>query len=118
MESELDAAVRTLSSRRPFTNGDLRRLGDAYKAGREPEIETRAQIETWYEKLGRAATVVVDKAIERALGVNGAKIAVKGTAHRLKTIGTLVQKLNRGTRSEERRVGQERQCGLEEKRPE
>lgn len=97
MESELVAAVRALSSRRPFTNGDLRRLGDAYKAGWEPDIETRVQIETWYEKLGRAATVVVDKAIERVLGVDGAKIAIKGTAQRLKTIETLVQKLNRGT---------------------
>src|SRR5699024_7868865 len=97
MESELDAAMRVLSSRRPFTNGELKRLGDAYKAGREPDIETRAQIETWYEKLGRAATVVVDKAIEKALGEDGAKVAIKGTAQRLKTIGTLVQKLNRGT---------------------
>ncbi|WP_313680048.1 RelA/SpoT domain-containing protein [Corynebacterium stationis] len=97
MDNELDDAISVLSSKRPFSNGDLRRLGEAYKAGKKPDGAIRASIETWYEGLGRAAMVVVRKAIENVIGAQGAHFAVKGIAQRLKTNETLVQKLNRGT---------------------
>lgn len=52
-----------LTASKPFSNGDMKRVGDALKEGREPDPGKYTQIIDWYEDLDNEVAAIAYNAI-------------------------------------------------------